>query len=68
MSKLEMVRQALEQLGEVPSVEISSFIQRCYGVRIDPKFIPIVRASLRELEMLQRFREEARAYAGQADD
>lgn len=60
MTKIEMVRQALLHLGEAPPVEISAFIERWHGVRIEPRFIPIVRASLRDLEVLAKSRQESR--------
>ena len=60
LSKVEMVRRALEELGEASSEKVSAFIERRHGVRIDARFIPIVRASILELEMLEKARQAAR--------
>ncbi len=68
MTKIEMVREALLQLGEVSGEKISAYIARRHGVSIEPRFMPIVRASLRELEMLARFRAESRAFSPGAQD
>ena len=63
LSKVELVRRALMELGEASSQEVAAFIQRRHGVRIDARFIPVVRASILELEMLEKTRQAARATA-----
>lgn len=63
LNKLELVRQALLELGESPPQQVAAFIERRHGVRIDARFIPIVRASLLELEMLEQARQAARSAA-----
>lgn len=49
MTKLEMVQQAMAVRGEVTSEEIAAFIEKWHGVRIEPKFIPIYRASIKDI-------------------
>ena len=61
VSKTELVRLALAEVGEASHQELADFIERRHGVRIDPKFLPVVRASVRELEQLERARQAARA-------
>jgi hypothetical protein len=56
MTKLEMVREALNQLGEVSAHEISAFVESEYGTKIDPAFIPIYRATLKDKERMEKAR------------
>jgi hypothetical protein len=66
MDKLEMVQTALRELGDVSAQALSSFIERRHGVRIEPKFIPLFKASIRDKERLEAERRAARAAAEQA--
>jgi hypothetical protein len=52
VTKVEMVQAALAQLGDVSSRELSEFIERKLGVNIEPKFIPLFKASIRDKENL----------------
>lgn len=61
MSKIEMVRQAMLELGEVSSQELSTFLEQRYGMRIEARIIPILKASVRGQEVLERARQAARA-------
>jgi predicted SprT family Zn-dependent metalloprotease len=58
MNRLDMVRDALQTLGDAPAHELTVYVAAKYGVRIEPKFIPVFRASL-----LDRERMEARRAA-----
>jgi hypothetical protein len=60
LCKVEMVRRALSELGDAAPQELAALIERQHGVRIDPRFIPVVRASLLELEMLEKARQAGR--------
>jgi predicted SprT family Zn-dependent metalloprotease len=51
---MDAFRLAVAELGEAPAPKLSSFIERRFGIRIEPKFIPIFRASLLDLESLGR--------------
>lgn len=66
MDKLEMVRLALLEIGDVPAPELAAHIERQHGVRIDPKFLPIFKASLRNKVQLELVRQAARAVVAQA--
>ena len=60
MDRLEMMRIAEKELGRGATAEqLASFIQDRFGEGIGPKFIPIIRASLRGQEALQEARERA---------
>jgi hypothetical protein len=56
MTKLDMVKEALGQLGEVSAQEISAFVESKYGVKIDPAFIPVYRATLKDKERMEKAR------------
>ncbi|MBM4072204.1 MAG: hypothetical protein FJ271_25250 [Planctomycetes bacterium] len=60
MTRTEIVRQALMELGDTPANEICSFIQKNHGVTIDPKFMPLFKATIQDLEKMNRFRQAAR--------
>lgn len=46
MDKLELVKRAWTQLGEAAAETLSAFIEQAFGVRINPCFIPIYKATL----------------------
>jgi ribosomal protein L12E/L44/L45/RPP1/RPP2 len=66
MDKLELVQTALRQLGDVSAQQLSAFIEKQHGVKIEPRFIPIFRASIREKERLEAIRQAARAAVARA--
>jgi hypothetical protein len=51
-----MLREALRELGHAPDGELIDFIARRFGVRVEPRFLPIWRASLRGAEVQKRLR------------
>ncbi len=61
MDKLELVQLALREIGDASSEELSRFIEAAHGVRIEPKFIPLFKASLRDRLRLEAARQAARA-------
>lgn len=63
MDKMDAFRQAVAQIGDGSAEMLSCFIDQNYGVKIEPKFIPFFRASLRDLEQLTQLRQKARASA-----
>src|SRR5262245_29191629 len=54
MDRMDAFRLAVAELGDAPAQKLSSFIERRFGIKIEPKFIPIFRASLLDLENLRR--------------
>ena len=61
MDKLELVRVAIQELGDISAPELSAFIEKKHGVKIEPKFIPIFKASIRDKLRLEAARQAARA-------
>jgi hypothetical protein len=66
VDKLELVQSALKELGDLSAQELSSFIEKKYGVKIEPKFIPLYKASIRDKVRLEAARQAARATVEQA--
>jgi hypothetical protein len=63
MDKMEAFRLAVAQWGYAPPEQLASLIEREYGVRIEPRYIPLFRATVQDLEELTRLREAAWAAA-----
>jgi hypothetical protein len=66
VTKIEMVQQAVAVRGEATSEEIAAFIERWHGVKIEAKFIPIYRATIKDKQLLEEKRRVAQAMAAQA--
>ena len=58
-----MLRVALKILGEATAEELSAFLEKTYKVRIEPKFIFILRASVRAKEMADIQRQPTKGVA-----
>lgn len=63
LSPVEMVHRAMQELGEADDASLAAFIHERFGTRIEPRFIPILKASVREREVIERARQAARALA-----
>ncbi len=61
MTHVEMMQAALKELGEAPAEVLAAFLDDKYGVKIDPKFVPVLKASVREKELLEAFRQKRKA-------
>jgi hypothetical protein len=62
---MEMVQQAMAVKGEATSEEIATFIEHWHGVKIEPKFIPIYRATIKDKQLLEEKRRAAQALAAE---
>jgi len=47
MTKIEAFRQAVAEMGDAGSQEMSAFIERKFGIVISPLYIPLFQATLR---------------------
>ena len=56
MTRMEMVKDALAEIAEASSEEISAFVEKKYGVTIEPAFVPIFRATLKDKERTEQSR------------
>jgi hypothetical protein len=63
MDKMEAFRRAVAEAGDACPAQLSSLIEQKYGVRIEPRFIPLFRATVKDLDELTRLRQAKRAAA-----
>lgn len=54
MSKIEAIRRTLLDIGDAAPEQLAAHMQAAYGVRIDPRFIPVLKATLRDKDQLCR--------------
>ncbi len=66
MSKEEAVRFALGEVGDVSAEELAAFVQRRFGLWIEPKFVPVFKASIRAREQLEKARQARGGSSGMA--
>jgi hypothetical protein len=57
---VEAFRLAVAEMGDASSSRLASCMARKYGVRIEPGFIPVFRASQQQRERMTRLRQAAR--------
>jgi hypothetical protein len=58
IDKLEIVRMALRELGEANAQALSAFIDERFNVKIEPKYIPLFKASIRDKDRMQALRDQ----------
>ena len=71
MHKTEAVRLALAELGDAPAETLAAFVRSRYGMEVPPSLIPVIKATLRDKELLERaraVRAEAAAAAAPAGE
>ena len=59
MSKLETFGRALAEIGDVSATELSAHLEKKYGVKIEPAYIPLYKATLQDRERTNRLRLDA---------
>ena len=59
MDKLELFRRTVADIGNVSAAALSAHLEKKYGVKIEPAFIPIFKATLLGLELTSKFRQDA---------
>jgi hypothetical protein len=60
MKPLDLFRCAVAEIGEASAADLSAHLEKQHGVKIEPAFIPVFKATLRDLERTSRIRQEAR--------
>jgi hypothetical protein len=58
IDKLEIVRVAVRELGEANAQDLAAFIDERFNVKIEPRYIPLFKASLRDKDRMQALREQ----------
>lgn len=60
MTRLEMVQQAVNELGDVSSQEIAAYVLQKHGIIIEVSIVAIIRAVLWRQEMKEQLRRDAK--------
>jgi hypothetical protein len=47
---MELFQRAIAEIGDVSAAELSDHLEKKHGVKIEPAFIPLFKASLQDLE------------------
>lgn len=61
MTKIEMVEQAMQALGDASSESLAAFVEKKHGDKIEARFIPLFVASIRDRMRLEASRRERAA-------
>ena len=56
---MELFRLAVAEIGDASAEELSAHLEKNHGVKIEPAFIPIFKATLQNLERTARLRQDA---------
>lgn len=60
MKPLDLFRRAVAEIGDASAAELSAHLEKQHGMKVEPAFIPVFKATLRDLERMARLRQEAR--------
>lgn len=61
MDNVEAIRLAILELGATSNEELAAFAQERHGITIEPKYVPIARAMLKQRQLQAQFREKQAA-------
>jgi hypothetical protein len=61
MKPIDLFRRAVAEIGDASASELSAYLEKQHGMKIEPAFIPVFKATLRDLERMARLRQEAKA-------
>lgn len=61
MDRIEMVQLAMRELGDAANDSLAAFVLKRFGVRIEARFMPLFRASIRDKQRMDAARQAARA-------
>ena len=67
MNQAEALRRVMEELGDVSAEELVAFMHKTYGVTVRPQFIPVVKATLKDQEILAEWRRKSQEAAAQGN-
>ena len=59
MKPMELFRRAVAEVGNVSADELSAHLEKKHGVKIEPAFIPLFKATLQDLERTNKLRQDA---------
>jgi hypothetical protein len=61
MKPMELFRRAVAEIGNAAAAELSAHLEKQHGFKIEPRFIPLYKATLRDLERMTRLRQDAKS-------
>lgn len=61
MKPMELFRLAVAEIGYASAAELSAHLEKKHGVKIQPAFIPLFKATLQDMERTDKLRQDARA-------
>ncbi len=61
MKPMELFRNAVAEVGDVSAAELSAHLEKKHGVKIQPAFIPVFKATLQDLERTNKLRQDAKS-------
>jgi hypothetical protein len=65
MKPMELFRSAVAEIGDVSAAELSAHLEKKHGVKIEPAFIPLFKATLQDWEKATRIRQESKPIPAQ---
>jgi hypothetical protein len=60
MTQAEALRFALRELGDASAEELAAYIGAKYGITVKPQFVPVLKATVRDKEILAERRRKSR--------
>jgi hypothetical protein len=60
MTPMELFRLAVAEIGYVSAAELSDHLEKKHGVKIEPAFIPLFKATLQDWERTSKSRQVAK--------
>jgi hypothetical protein len=61
MKPMELFQRAVAEIGNVSPAELSEHLEMKHGVKIEPAFIPLFKATLQDLERTNKFRQDVKS-------
>lgn len=61
MKPMDLFRNAVAEMGDVSAAELSAHLEKKHGVKIEPAFIPLFKATLQDLERTNKLRQDAKS-------
>lgn len=60
INPMELFRHAVAEIGDVSAAELSAHLKKKHGLKIEPAFILVYKASLQDLERTNKLRRNAK--------
>ena len=59
MKPMELFRRAVDEIGDASAAELSEHLEKKHGVKIEPAFIPLFKATLQDLKRTNKLGQGA---------